>query len=160
MQYTKLLKGTALAVSLAAGCAFASSASAQPVVVGPYAAAYGEAYAPYSEYYGAPYVYADDYAPGPLALGADIIGGAVDVGLTAATVPFRGDDYDDGYRVYPSAYGYGYAYDYPRPEYGYAHTAYGNPYYSEYYRQPTVQQRARIAHHMNHHRHYTAYRAY
>ncbi|TAL78575.1 MAG: hypothetical protein EPN75_10695 [Beijerinckiaceae bacterium] len=157
MHYSNLLKGTAIAALLAAGCAFASSASAQGIVVAPYGPAYAAPYAP--EYYGDPYGYAaDDYVPGPIALGAAIVGGAVDLGLTAATVPFWGDDYYyNDYRAYPSAYGYGYDYAYPRPGYAYERPAYGNPYYDEYTGHRSVQHQARIAHHMNHHYYHAAY---
>lgn len=156
MQYSNLLKGTAIAAILAAGCAFASSASAQGVVVAPYGPAYAAPYAP--EYYGGPYgYYADDYAPGPIALGADIVGGAIDLGLTAAAAPFQGDDYYYGYRAYPSAYGYDYGYASPQPGYAYERPAYGNPYYDEYNGHRTVQQQARVAHHMDHPYYHTAY---
>ena len=152
MHYSNLLKGTAVALSLAAGCAFASSAaSAQGVGLTPYATPYAGPYTPYPDYYAGPYGYQDEYAPGPLTLGADIVGDAVDVGLTAATIPFWGGGYDDGNRAYPAAYGYGYGYDDEGPGYGYA-----RPVYDGYHhRHPTVQQQVRAAHHMNHH-HYRA----
>lgn len=154
MQYSNLLKGTAIAAFLAAGCAFASSASAQAVVVAPYGPAYAAPYAP--EYYGGPYgYYADDYGPGPIALGADIVGGAVDLGLTAATAPFWGGNY--AYNEYPAAYGYGYDNAYPEPYYAYGGPAYANPYYAEYHRPRTVQHQARAAHHMNHRYYRTSY---
>jgi hypothetical protein len=157
MHYSNLLKGTAIAAFLAAGCAFASSASAQGVVVAPYGPAYAAPYA--AGYYGGPYsYYADDYVPGPIALGADIVGGAVDLGLTAATVPFWGDDYYyNDYRAYPSAYGYGYDYAYPRTGYAYERPAYVNRYYDEYHHPRTVAHKVRVAHHMNHPYYHAAY---
>lgn len=168
MQHTKLLKGTAIAAFLAAGCALAGSASAQSVVVAPYGPAYGAPYAsPYYDAYDEPYgYYSNEYVPGPVGLGADIVGGAVGVGLTAATAPVWGDDvtYSYDYSTYPSAYDYGYGYgdNYAYPEspesYAYEGPAYGTPYYAESNRAWTVQHQARAAHRMNHPRH-MAYRS-
>jgi hypothetical protein len=94
-----------------------------------YAPAYGYGYYG-SPYYGAgygygPYAYSGYYAPGPLAIGADIVGGALDLGWDAATAPFGGwggwggwgggwgspgyASSDYGYSPYYGAAGYGYS---------------------------------------------------
>ena len=101
MQSSKLIRGAAVAASLAAGCVFASNtAFAQSGVYG-----FG---------YDGGYAYGGDPSAWGVNLVADTIG--------FVTAPFAGSDW--GYSAYP----YATAYSYAAPGYGYSYYGYGPSY--------------------------------
>jgi hypothetical protein len=154
MPHSKWLTGAAVALSLGAGCALVSSPASAQIAYSAYDAPFAPFYAGY-DYPPAPYASPYGYPSGPVAAGVDVLADAVDTGVTLATAPFEAaDDYGyPAYGAYPSTYGYEYDRGYP----GYyarwqPYRAYGAPwsFYAEYNQKPSVQQKVRKAHHMNH----------